>query len=181
MTCTLRSVYDTSLFEKYLSYHSDGYFNKHSFLFNSNPKDIWFPESVKYRFNHGIDSITTTLDQMNQDLTIQSKSFFDAETELDPIFLWGKNYIDRLRIDKDTLAHKLQQETDEGRFFKSIENETFKNLIKNLSEVWIFSNEDYQKDYSLEDKKYYFAFNLLYCYINQGRKKAIRNTIYINQ
>lgn len=181
MTCTLKSVHDQSLFEKDLPFHSDGFFNRHTFLFNSNPIDSWFPESVTYRFDHSVESLTVSLNQMSRDLTNQGRSFFKTDAELNPIFLFGKNYINELQVDKDQLASDLQHETDIGRFFKMIENETFKNLVEHLSEVWIFAKEDDLRDYSLEDKKYYFAFNLLYYYINQGRKKVIRNSIYRDQ
>lgn len=40
ITCTLKSVYDPSLFEKNLSVHSDDIFNKHTYLFNSVPANI---------------------------------------------------------------------------------------------------------------------------------------------
>lgn len=138
MTCTLKSVHDQSLFEKNLPFHSDGFFNRHNFLFNSNPVDSWFPESVSYRFDHAVESLTASLQLMSRDLTRQGRSFF----------------------------------------FKMIKNEKYKDLIEHISEVWIFQKNDYLRDYSLEDKKYYFAFNLLYHYINQGRKKVIRNTLY---
>ncbi|MCU7618485.1 hypothetical protein NZ698_14890 [Chryseobacterium sp. PBS4-4] len=181
MTCTLKSVHDQSLFEKDLPFHSDGFFNRHTFLFNSNPIDSWFPESVTYRFEHSAESLTECLSQISQDLTNQGRSFFTTDVELSPIFLLGRNYIDELQVDKDQLASELQYETDIGRFFKMIENETYKDLIDHLSEVWIFPKEDDLRDYSLEDKKYYFAFNLLYYHINQGRKKVIRNSIYRDQ
>lgn len=178
MICTLKSVYDRSLFEKNLPFHSDGFFNRHTFLFNSNPVDSWFPESVSYRFDHTVESLTGSLQLMRENLTKQGRLFFKADAELNPIFVLGRNYIGTLQVDKDELASELQQETDAGRFFKMIENETYKDLIEHLSEVWIFPKENDLRDYSLEDKKYYFAFNLLYYYINQGRKKVKRNTLY---
>lgn len=118
------------------------------------------------------------LDQIKQDLTNQGRLFFKEDVELDLLLSFGQNYIDKLLINQNQLADELQKETDSGRFFQMIENETFKDLIEHLSQVWIFPKEDFLKDYSLEEKKYYFAYNLLYCYINLGRKKAIRNSIY---
>lgn len=178
MACTLKSVHDQSLFEKNLPFHSDGFFNRHTFLFNSNPVDSWFPESVSYRFDHAVESLTASLHLMSRDLASQGRSFFEEDVELNPIFLLSRTYIGTLQVDKDKLLSDLQQETDAGQFFKMIKNEKYKDLIEHLSEVWIFPKDDYLRDYSLEDKKYYFAFNLLYHYINQGRKKVIRNTLY---
>lgn len=132
MTCTLKSVHDQSLFEKDLPFHSDGFFSRHTFLFNSNPIDSWFPESVTYRFDHSVESITVSLNQMSLDLTNQGKSFFKTDVELNPIFLFGRNYINELQVDKDQLASDLQHETDIGRFFKMIENQTYKDLIDHL-------------------------------------------------
>lgn len=105
MIGTLKSVYDRSLFEKNMAFHSDGFFNRHTFLFNSNPVDIWFPESVRYRFDHTVESLTASLLLLSQDLTNQGRSFFEADVELNPIFVLGRNYIGTLQVDKDEQVH----------------------------------------------------------------------------
>lgn len=152
ITCTLKSVYDLSLFEKNLSFHSDGIFNKHTYLFNSVPANIWFPESIRYRFDHTIESLKAALDLIKQNLTNQGRLFFKEDAELDLLLSFGQNYIDKLLINQNQLADELQKETNRGRFFQMIENETFKDLIEHLSQVWIFPKEDFLKDYLLEEK-----------------------------
>lgn len=178
LTCTLKSVYDKSLIKQNLPFHSDGHFNRHQYLFNTQPTNRWFPESVMFKFEDNLSSFSKSIKQLNNDLNNQGEIFFDIDLKSNPIFLTGTNYINTLKIDKDNLATELDKETIEGRFFKRIKNETFNNLVKTLDIVWLFTKEDYLKDYSLEDKKYYLTFNLLYYYINLNAKKIKRNLLY---
>jgi hypothetical protein len=176
--CTLKSVHDKSLNKTHYEFHSDGIFNRHNFLYNTNSVNPYFPESIIYRFQDNVASLNKTLNQINKDLSNQGYNFYNINLKEDIKYKTGVNFINKLNIDKDVLASELENESINGHFFKNIHSEVFKDLVNIIDLVWNYSDEEYARDYTLEDKKYYLSFNLLYAYINFNRKKIIRNRLY---
>lgn len=172
LICNLRSVHDKSLMKIKYTFHSDGIYNRYNYLYNTNPKiNPYFPESVIYRFEDNTTSLIKILNQINEDLQNQGYNFYNVNLKEDIKFKTGINFINKLNIDKEGLAYELEKESINGRFFKSIKSKTFKDLVSQIEVVWNYKDEEYARDYTLENKKYYLGFNLLYAYINLNKKK----------